>query len=207
MQYDVKHSGTAILCGSATCLMEDLEGALSLRPNAVVLGVNYVPGVVPQVEHAWTQHNEFAISFKERVGRKIFLHSRSKNFGAGAAGATTKGIDYVWPDLDWVRGSSGGAGGLWAKHGLGFDEVIYAGVPLSEDTPGILEAYLDQEPSMRAVYKRRRPEAAVPSYTAHNIRGWQGVLLSFKEQGKMQGIYSMSGFTRGILGAPPLKLD
>jgi hypothetical protein len=39
-RYEVKHRGTAIVCGSAPCVFEDLENAKKLRPNATILGVN-----------------------------------------------------------------------------------------------------------------------------------------------------------------------
>jgi hypothetical protein len=37
----------------------------------------------------------------------------------------------------------------------------------------------------------------------HNIEHWQACMIKHYDQGKMQGIYGMSGFPRGLLGAPP----
>ena len=140
--------------------------------------------MIEEIEHAWTQHNNMAEKLKKLTGRKVFLHARGNIMGHG--------IDYKWHSLDWVCGSSGVAGALWAKHGMLFDEVIMAGIPLSE----LITVYSDKYPSASAL--------ADKSFFATEslIYGWQKQLLRHKANGKTDGIFSMSGFTKGVLGEP-----
>ena len=130
-RYSVKHEGAAIICGSAPCVFEDLERALELRPYATVVGVNNAGSMVPTIKHVWTQHNNLAKQYKDKAEVKV--HGRANIMGDWT--------DYVWPSLNWVCGSSGVAGALWAKHGLGFDEVIMAGIPLSQKVLKYNEMY------------------------------------------------------------------
>jgi hypothetical protein len=181
-RYTTKHSGTAILCGSAPCVFEDLEKARAMRPGAVVLGVNNTPAMIPEIEHIWTQHNNLAQQFKDNAKRKIFVHGRACIMGDFA--------DYIWPSLDWVNGSSGVAGALWAKIGMGFDEVIMAGIPLSR-----LELhYAEQYPSK---YTKNTGFA-----TENQVDQWIGHLNMHINNGLTKGIYSMSGTTAYYLGQP-----
>lgn len=200
VKYETKHGGCAILCGSAPCLYEDLAKAKELRPDAVILGVNFVGYLVPEVEHIWTQHTELAHKIKEKTGRPIKVHARPKEFRNGgglwflpAPDVSWEQVDYVWPDLTWVNGSSGGAGALWAKHGMGFDEVIMAGVLLQKGQNFYNEKYADTQ------FRGNGINFAGD----HNIEHWQACMIKHSDQGKMQGIYAMSGFPRGLLGAPP----
>jgi len=200
VKYETRHGGCAIVCGSAPSLHEDLAAARKLRPDATILGVNFVGYLVPEIEHVWTQHHEFAHKIKEKTGRPIKIHSRPREYKNGgglwllpAADAAWDCVDYVWGDLAWVAGSSGAAGSLWAKHGLGFDEVIMAGIQLSLDSQVYTPAYADTQFRGNGVNFAEK----------NNIEHWQACLLSNKEKGLTKGIYSMSGFTRSLLGAPP----
>lgn len=199
VQYETHHGGSAIICGSAPCLYEDLEKARELRPDATVVGVNFVGYLVPEIEHIWTQHHEMAHKIKAGTGRPITLHSRPREYKSGAglwelpAGdAAWSCVDYVWPELHWVNGSSGVAGALWARLGMKFDEVILAGIPLSADSLVYTQAYADTQ------FRGNGTKFATES----NIENWQACLLSHRDKGLTQGIYSMSGFTKGVLGAP-----
>ena len=179
-RYEVKHRGTAIVCGSAPCVFEDLENAKKLRPNATILGVNGTAGMFEEIEHIWTQHNNFASEFRSIAKRPIKIHARPKIMG--------NDVDYWWPELSSVKGSSGLAGSLWAK-AMGFDEVIMVGIPLSTSET----KYCDKYPA-----NRNLKDFA----TEGNILTWQQFVRLYKEEGKTNGIYSMSGYTRKIFGAP-----
>lgn len=153
--------------------------------------------MIPEIEHVWTQHAEHADMFKEAAGRNIYIHSRPKRFTNGGGiwmlavpGHKFAAVDYVWPQLGWVAGSSGVAGALWARHGMGFDEVIIAGAPLSHDSL----VYSDKYPS--------KPTKAGKFSEANQLDHWIGMLRSHKDAGKTDGIFSMSGRTRQVLGAP-----
>jgi hypothetical protein len=183
--YETKHEGTAIVCGSAPCVFEDLDKALKLRPNATILSVNATFGLFPdlKIEHTWTQHNEWALELKELIGdRNIKIHARSNIMGAG--------VDYHWPSLDWVCGSSGVSGAMWAKNGMGFDEVIMVGIPLSPDQT----KYAPEYPAST----KEDHFFAKSSLISH----WLVHLNTHVENGKTNGVFSMSGETSKILGVP-----
>lgn len=180
VRYDTKHKGSVIICGSAPCVFEDLDRARNLRPNADILGVNYVGEIFPEIRHIWTQHSNHAKNIKERSD--VMVHASSNK--------RSEPVDYVWPDLEWVCGSSGLAGALWARWGLGFDEVIMAGIPLNPE---------------EIMYSEKYPHGAGRTFffaKPNTIRGWLNHLSMHKENGKTQGIYSMSGETMKSLGEP-----
>lgn len=179
-RYNVKHRGTAIICGSAPCVFEDLEKALALRPEAYLVGVNNAGAMISEIRHVWTQHNNLAEQYKAKAQVKV--HGRANIMGDKT--------DYIWPSLNWVCGSSGVAGALWAKHGMGFDEVIMAGIPLSMGNLAYSEKYPSQ-------YTKSDGFA-----TDNQVEHWLSHLRTFHFQGKTAGIFSMSGATAGILGVP-----
>jgi hypothetical protein len=179
-RYEVRHKGPAIICGGAPSVFEDLEKARQFRPNAVLLGANLAAGLFLEIEHIWTQHNNFAQLLKEQIGRPIKVHGRSNIMGQ---------VDYVWPELAFHKGSSGLVGALWAK-AMGFDEVIMAGIPLSTSELGHSKEY--QTIAKNSTF-----------YTASSIELYQVFARKYKEEGKTQGIYSMSGYTKQVFGPPP----
>jgi hypothetical protein len=79
---------------------------------------------------------------------------------------------------------------MWAKHGMGFDQVIMAGVSLSQDVMTYNEKYVGQE-AFNGKFA-----------LDFKLEGWQETLRQFQAEGKTEGVYSISGFTRELLGAP-----
>lgn len=139
--------------------------------------------MIQEIEHIWTQHNNEAGQFKKAAGRPIFVHARSGIMG--------NDVDYEWPELNWVSGSSGVAAALWAKHGMGYDEVIMAGVPLEVQSL----FYVDGYPSV--------PTKTDGHFADWNqVEHWAEILRGHVKAGKTPGIYSMSGETAKILGRP-----
>ena len=199
VEYSIKHRGCAIICGAAPSLFEDLESARKLRPDATILGVKYVASLVPEIEHVWTQHGEMTLKIKKAAGRPIVVHARPKILQTAKGTAwhipyakeAFEAIDYVWPGLSFAVGSSGVAGALWARHGMGFEEVIMAGITLSTNDQKYAESYPNRY-SQHACYAR--PD---------QIDNWLRVLKRHQEEGLTMGIYSMSGATHKVLGSPP----
>lgn len=180
-RYEVRHEGPAIICGSAPSVFVDLEKARQLRPDATILGVNGAAGMIQEIEHIWTQHNNYTDIYRDAAKRPIKIHAR--------AGIMGNGVDYWWQELVAVKGSSGLAGALWAK-AMGFDEVIMVGIPLSTSEQDYSDKYL--------------PNKKLPFFaTEASILNWQQFVRLYKEQGKTKGIYSMSGYTRKVFGPPP----
>lgn len=176
----------------------DLAEARRLRPEAAILGVKYAASLVPDIEHVWTQHGEMTLKIKTATGRKIYVHARPKKYQTPNgtvwylphAKEAFEAIDYLWPSLPYAVGSSGVAGALWARHGMGFDEVIMAGIGLSADDLTYVAGYPNGY-SQHAGY-------AKPNQVDH----WLGILRRHQEEGLTDGIVSMSGATQKILGGP-----
>lgn len=198
VEYTQKHGGCAIVCGSAPSLHDDLAKAKELRPGATIVGANNTAELVPEIEHIWTLHNEGVHHIKQRAGRKIYVHTRPRKYSNGGGLWLTPApqeswdqVDYVWRSLHWLTGSSGASAALWAKHGMGFDEVIMVGIQLSSDSQHYISGYLD-------------PKKKEQDYFAdqNSIEHWQACMISHRDQGKYEGIYAMSGFPAGLLGMP-----
>lgn len=179
----VRNGGCAIVCGAAPSVFDDLALALRMRPDAVVMGANYAATYIPEIAHTWTQHADQAGNIKEAAGRQIFVHSFIRKHDGELAD-----VDYLWPSLSWVGGSSGFSAALWASHGMGFDEVIMAGSPISVDDL----AYTDRLPERWHRERHKRTSTL----------GWQAQIAKFQMQGITGRIRSMSGWTRDTLGFP-----
>jgi hypothetical protein len=161
-----------------------------------MLGVKYAASLYREIEHVWTQHLEQATDIKARAGRPIFIHSRPSRmhrklrFVDGNRGEVD--IDYVWPELAWVSGSSGFSAALWARHGMGFDEVILCGIPL--DSGGYTAEIGD--------WKLLQGDKKTSFVNATVLDSYRSTVAVCRNAGKTEGIVSMSGWTRQELGAP-----
>lgn len=186
------------MCGAAPSLFEDLEKARQLRPDATILGVKYAASLVPEIEHIWTQHGEMTLLIKAAAGRPIFVHARPRMIQSARGMVwhlpykkeAFEAIDYVWPSLPMAKGSSGIAGALWARHGMGFDEVILAGIGLSHGNRKYVQGYPN---------KYQKPNAFADE---NQVDNWLNILKGHISEGRMQGVYSMSGATAKLLGEP-----
>ena len=188
--YGGRHEGAALVIGYAPSVHAEVAAARALRPGAVLLGVKYAAVLYQEIEHVWTQHLEQAADIRARANRAIFIHARRcgdqrRRIRRGR----DADVDYVWPGLRWAAGGSGFAAALWARHGMGFEEVILCGCPL---VPG---GYADEIRSFKTMYG--------PSFVApHALHRWRAVIMGFINDGRAAGITSMSGWTRSALGAP-----
>jgi hypothetical protein len=178
--YEERHTGSAIVLGGAPCVHEDLAAARKLRPDAVLLGANLIGALFQEIRMVWTQHPEDAATIRDTAD--VLVHSRPQK------GKDCSGVDYLWPDLTWVGGTSGMAAALWARHGLGYSDVVMAGSPLLPNINTYVPGYPWPSP------KGWAPYAAFGQ--------WHDQIRSLRHRGLTAGITSMSGATRKILGAP-----
>lgn len=195
-EYSVKHSGVCLVVGYAPDVHSDVARARELYPNAPMLGAKFAAGLYPEIVHVWTTHLEQAGEIKARAGHRVYVHARPKKvqrkWTMHIYGKHEFDIDYTWPSLAWVSGSSGLAAALWARWGMGFDTVIMCGIPLEEG------GYCKEVAAFKPLRGVRGVSFAPPNALKH----WRQALLDYRDKGKMQGIYSMSGFTRDKLGEP-----
>lgn len=187
------------MVGYAPTVFQDVEAARRLRPDAVMLGVKYSCVLYREIDHVWTQHLEQAPDIRQKAGRPVIIHGRPRVFQTRRAIWFSAGKDsdlnYTWPDLRWIYGSSGFGAALWAKHGMGFDEVILCGVPMER---GGYAPEISAFKKPQADRGRSFAEDAV-------LDRWKGVIYGFIADGRAAGIRSMSGWTREVLGAPEVR--
>lgn len=194
-QYAARHEGAALVVGYAPSVYQDVEAARRLRPDAAMLGVKFSCVLFPEIEHVWTQHLEQAKDIRAKAGRPVFIHGRPKQYQRNRlrwVSGRDSDLDYAWPELCWVYGGSGFGAALWARHGMGFDEVILCGVPMEHG------GYAPEV----AAFKRPQADRGRSFADIVQIDRWRAAIGEFTAQGKTAGIRSMSGWTRDALGAP-----
>lgn len=193
---DPGHRATALVIGYGPSVQSDLQMARRMRPDATLLGVKYAVAISPEIVHVWSQHAEQCADIRARAGRPIFVHVRKpeprRRRLLRALEPYESDIDYLWPALHWVCGSSGFSAALWARHGLGFSEAILCGVPLMAAgyTPEV------------AAFKPVAAEGGTSFIDLRVIVAWRELIGTYIKDGLADGITSMSGWTRDNLGAP-----
>jgi hypothetical protein len=184
--YPFRHSGSVVVAGFGPTLQADLDAVQAVKPDLPIIAVNNACEVI----------KAFAIySFHfERNKLGEWAKIQRKRFGEGFAvfgpghkewyQHNKRNYPYVehWAPTTASRGSSGWCAVKLAKL-LGFDEVIMCGIPVQ---PG---AYADRRP---ALYWQSKKTNAVSQYR----KAIEADVASHK------GVYSLSGWTKDLLGAP-----
>jgi hypothetical protein len=172
---------TALVCGSARCLWEDLTLTGRLEWTAAIVAVNVTAQFLPRVTHIASLHGEFPGLM--RTVREHMDLCRDLPPPQTHSNRPAPGIDRVWDIPD--EGSSA----LFAVRvalGLGYERVICCGVPL--DSLGRFYDDPRQPPRWEwghwqgADYRRAWSRAAANEF-----------------EGRVR---SCSGWTRALLGGP-----
>lgn len=198
-QYPFKESGPVLILGSAPCVFDDIKAALAKFPKAKKIGCSRIVSAVA-VDHI------FKIE-KPQICGIVRVHTHCHPDAPKPIVHATKGYkhspcaNYYWiveneeSKRDGVchTGTSGWAAAN-AAAAMGFDEVIMCGCPVD----GV--GYMDAKPFIKAGgltpenFNHWKDGSGVVSYYQQNIK---------RTMGKYDGIiFSMSGFTRDLLGAP-----
>jgi hypothetical protein len=193
-QYPHRHHGAALVIGYAPSVHADVKEARRLRPEATLLGVKFACVLYAEIEHVWTQHVEEAHAIRKAAGRRIYIHARNlqRKFTRNITQNDVAEIDYLWPDLHWAAWSSGFAALLWARHGMGFDEVIGCGITL--DPGGYCEEI--------AAFKPTLGDYGASYADRQSIDHWRQGIIHYRNRGKTAGVYAMSGWLGREMGAP-----
>lgn len=192
-------SGTLLVVGSAPCLFDDVERALKLRPMASVMLVNGAATAIENAEHVLSGHSYKAEEFAA-ARRKKFplappwrLHATITQKHLAEAGTVFPSVTDWW-DKTYCHGATSIAKATdIGLRGLGFGEVILCGAPMdgSGYFPGectkVIDCHRIGDPKMqghRSIdgYRRKFRDTFAP-----------------KVKGKL---FSMSGFTKSIVGEP-----
>lgn len=186
------------MAGAAPTVRLDVERARQLFPNAPLYGANSACNLFPEIGHIWTQHARCVSDIKAKCpGVKV--HARDRTFTERHLTITLSGadwamLDYAWPELDWIDGTSGVGAALWARHGLGHEPVIVCGVALDPAQNGYAEGY---------PWPMRGMDGTVwqdPSGDTFEV--WQGLVAKHHKAGRLQGVRAMSGYLKTLVGEP-----
>ena len=174
--YKQKHSGPCIVAGSAACLYDDLSKARLKVGDVPVIAVNGAAKLVPAIA-IYSKH-------PQRFIERRWLEAQRFHFGRTTVHADIKAdtrpvcVDYWWTGL-W-----GGGGSAWDARklaaSLGFSPVILCGCPMvaGPHVGGNFGSFMHCEDVVEGF--RRQIEADTE---------WH------------DGVCSMSGWTRELLGA------
>lgn len=185
---------TLLVVGSAPNLFEDVKAARLLRPDAHVLLINEAMGALEHAHHLLAGHSDKAAKFLAYRREKfphaplVPLHASWREGMAMPACVTHR----------WAHAAQGGTSAWKAVRigrAMGYREFILCGCPLEAcgyfnplETQRFAQPDdgarigLDPDRAMYHVYRRQMAEHAA------------------SEQGR--GVYSMSGYTRELFGAP-----
>lgn len=173
--YSFEHSGPVIVAGNAWCLHEDLARAPQGLP---IIAVNGAAGEI-KAGFLYSKHPE------RMVGRGGYWIGKQRRFHEDFTVHGSRFHESMPHIQYWWEGARGGGGSGWGARKLatllGFDTVILCGMPL--DPGGYASgrlAKLMNKPDVIDAYRRE-----IASDTE-----WH------------EGVYSMSGWTKGLLGSP-----
>jgi len=187
-EWTERRGGTLLIAGSAACVFDDLTSAKALRPLAPVLVINGAGQLIENAQHLLCGHGEKAPFFIEARNRRfpnappVFIHASRRG------GTDPKGVTHIWENV-----STGGTSAWKAVRigkGMGFDELILCGCPLDDS------GYASGE-------SNGIPHACARIGLGEG-RMYDNYRATFKKRAKLegQGVYSMSGYSRELLGAP-----
>lgn len=190
-------SGTLLVVGSAPCLFEDVDAALKLRQFAAIMLVNGACTALANADHVLSGHSDKAEQFAA-ARRRRFPNAPPWRLHATTGNPTdaAKGCPSVtdWHSQAFCTGATSiGKGAKIGLLALGFDEVILCGAPM--DGSG----YFKGEGTKTIDCLR----IGDPANQGH--RSIDGYRRKFRDKlaPAFKGrIFSMSGYTREIVGAP-----
>ena len=189
-----------LVVGSAPCWRDDLENARALYPVAELMLVNGACALVEDAEHMLAGHTAKATEFFT-ARQKAFPNAKPIRVHANWANPQ-RVSRIVYPCVTdwWGAGMSSGAtsAGKAALIGLemGFHPIILCGCPMDGSGYDPKEAAVKQDKSCQRVGDARWQQRRM-------IMGYREKLVHLSRTTFKDRVYSMSGFTRTHLGAPP----
>jgi hypothetical protein len=221
-------ANTLLVVGSAPCLYDDVARAYELRPFASVMLINGAGTAIENAEHVLAGHEEKA-EFFAAARRKVFpyappwrLHACTMPHRINEMKHMCPSVTDWWPIENGIGATSASRAAKIAKYRLGFSEVILCGSPLDDSgyfpgegkgipqdrscvrvgDPCVLKGFVT--PHHTGEYSTQ-PGMPMKAQETRIVRAYR---TRFKQlaEGEFKGwVFSMSGFTREILGYPPQR--
>ncbi len=188
--------GTVIVVGSAGCVHDDLA-RLPTRDMTWVAAVNG-GCIVTACDFLMSQHPDKLGYWRDlsRAAERCWPETHS----ARPPNASGMRDDYPWVDYWWPQAHNQ-ASSAWTAVRIcklmGFDEIILAGCPLDPR-----EGYFDGEDN--TIRRGMENESRFGNQVATKgfVLSMQESLRMYVEQGEGHNVFSMSGYTRELLGEP-----
>lgn len=196
-----------LVVGSAPCLFDDVRRALHIRPFASIMLVNGACTALENAEHVLAGHEEKAEMFA-RERKRVFPNAPPWRLHACCHPRRVEMWKKDQPSVtDWwphEKGTGATSASKAAKicFELGANEVILCGCPLNQ--PGYFEgeAKVPQHIMCERIGNHGMSRIGIPTQETRIIKGYRA---NFKllADGEFKGrVFSMSGFTRDVLGEP-----
>jgi hypothetical protein len=182
---------TAVICGSAPCLLEDYEEIKKHIDDFLVIGVNEAVWAL-YCDKLITAHLEQIKMFKIRSMNPIIETHTSKPYYPD----WHYEADYFWPDIE--RGATSSIDAVQICQGMGFKDIILAGAPMIGG-----DGYFHSK-------KGRINSDCCPRFgnegNYHLVNRHQNRLKDIAKTVDFSNVYSMSGFTAEVFGKPNFKV-
>lgn len=195
----------AVVVGSAPCAHEDLEAALRLLEDPLIVTVNGACTMLENVDVMVAGHKEKTAQFiKARLD--AFPGKLPEVWASWAGpvarhpdrGPPVKEIPQVTRWFDTSHSTGATSAGKAAKMALtaGFCPIVLAGCPLDNSGYSFDEARVKHEFGCKRV--------GDPQYDKHKtILRYREAMAKLAENEFKGKVFSMSGYTRKLLGPPP----
>ena len=190
-----------LVVGSATGLFEDFEKALELYPFSEVMLVNGACAAIEHADHILAGHTDKAEQY-QAARQKAFPGARPWRVHANWA-RPTEAPRAKYPSVtDWwgpEMSSGATSAGKAALIGLamGFETVVLCGCPL--DGSGYFKGEcegISKDPSCRRIGDSSKQNSTI-------IRRYKARMADYAATVFKGKVFSMSGYTRELLGLPP----
>lgn len=198
---------TLLVVGSAPCLFEDVAAAKRLYPEAHTLTVNEACGALPRIEHMLAGHTAKAEVFVAYRKEKFPDEPMPRVHASWHRLQEAPKADYPsvtdWHGGDVITGAASAGKAIRIGLKLGYDQVILCGCPMNGGgyfNPG------ETEKMDRASWRVSGKAQRIGYDKTQNHRTIIRYRAKFAELAKTEWagrVFSMSGWTREILGAPP----
>lgn len=180
---------TALICGSAPCLLQDLEEALKNRPDAVIFAINDAAAYV---------HADFLVTLHPEKG-EIFKNKSQNAEAPLFTGAKPSKQWHTYPADYWFSNAASGATSAYSAvqiaRKLKFCEIILCGCPMQGG-----DGYIDGSKHNESLGMGVRVGHAGPKHAV--TRAHKTNLDEYARTEDCSMVSSMSGYTKQLFGGP-----
>lgn len=193
--YTDRHDGPVLVVGSAPCIFDDLQAAHELHPDAAICCLNEaVAAVFPDF---------IATCHAEKMTRFLDLARASHGKGCEpillAQGSPSEHRPAVPEGTHFWQVAAGAGSAAFATKvllAIGFSPVIWCGCPLNGG-----DGYFNDEITVRSTPSD--PRLGFVDSRSDLACWWREQLAKMAKYPAFAEVYSMSGYSRAVLGPPP----